>query len=416
MSWLKRIRRVVLTEPAIDHHPGFDKGKLQHFAGTAEAELRHGKGEDGKPIAQCLEAVCAVAVFDGLGGSGASVFYGQAGELETGARIASRNASSVFARVFQSTFMANGSQELQRDVFYRQLTEALEESFRNLEHSCRRPGTHPGLRGSMIRHFPTTIAAATAQFEPGIGLVLSALWAGDSRCFFLTHDMCVQLTQDHVKTSEADELVLHDSDPPMSNVLSEQRIWIEHRHYACQIPFVIIAATDGAFGYLPTPIHFEERIRSTISDVKSVDEWMEAFVASLAGTAKDDISIAAVAYGWPDFDALREQVLSRVPYLHETYIEPLDAAIRNGNGERYRELRKSLWDLYKSTFEPVAFAEATAPESVQQQSEESKEAQQGSWNDDTGNILVRDEQVDETGAVQETRSDQHTRTRKETEQ
>jgi len=94
-------------------------------------------------------------------------------------------------------------------------------------------------------------------------------WAGDSRAYLLDPRAgAQQLTTDDIK-SGADAMRNLTDDSVMSNCISASADFhINHRAVELEAPFVVLCATDGCYGYLPSPMHFEQLLLSTMAAAK----------------------------------------------------------------------------------------------------------------------------------------------------
>lgn len=109
--------------------------------------------------------------------------------------------------------------------------------------------------GSMVRKFPTTLALAYAEKEED-AIKIHLLWAGDSRVYLLDEKGLAQLTRDDTDVEDAFENLTNDG--PMNNVLSSDGNYgINYKSVLLSTPTIVFAATDGCFGYIPTPMEFE---------------------------------------------------------------------------------------------------------------------------------------------------------------
>jgi len=93
-------------------------------------------------------------------------------------------------------------------------------------------------------------------------------------------------------------------------------------------PVALICATDGCFGYVYTPMHFEALLLQTLVDADSIQDWQSAMREKMKQSASDDLSFAAILLGWNNFDALRDAMKERLNIVTSRYVEPL-ASIYN---------------------------------------------------------------------------------------
>ena len=66
-------------------------------------------------------------------------------------------------------------------------------------------------------------------------------------------------------------------DSVVSNALSADTAFVvQHHQVDVTPPFLIVAATDGCFGYWPTPMHFERFLLSTLMPATDPESWSAA--------------------------------------------------------------------------------------------------------------------------------------------
>jgi hypothetical protein len=210
----------------------------------------------------------------------------------------------------------------------------------------------------MIKVLPTTAAIATMCFQPDPGgaVPVRCLWAGDSRIYVLSPTVGLQqLTTDDL-TSGGDPLENLKNDSRMSNCISLETPFILHEyHHHIRPPFLLLAATDGCFGYLPSPMHFEFALLDTLSLASSMIEWKDLLTDLFTRVASDDatMSIASLglgARGFNSFVSFRDSFRSRRDFVGTRYVGPIDVARQNTDGEDFDALRTDLWEEYRSRY------------------------------------------------------------------
>lgn len=325
---------------------------------SASAYLEHqlGLGEDAKPLILCAEASGVLAVFDGMGGAG-SQQYAVNGEMHTGAWYASRLAREVvedfFSRVVLHTpDLAVGDEGVAQ----------LRGMFRlRLDRWAARLGASTSqLRGKMFRVLPTT-AAIIAFRTRGQDALLEVIWAGDSRAYVLSpHGGLAQLTLDDLKTAvDADQNLSRDI--PVSNVLQAGgEFTLHYSKIEARLPCVLVAATDGCFGYVDTPAHFEHLLLRTMREAKSLDDWGRRLGRTFDEIAGDDCAFAALALGWPDLGAMSKAFEHREREILESAVRPVDAireqieALKGQVGAaeaEYKSVQERVWIKYRTGYE-----------------------------------------------------------------
>ncbi|WP_395572428.1 serine/threonine protein phosphatase [Streptomyces sp. BK79] len=323
-----------------------------------------GRGEDAEPfIAHHRSSHQGLlAVFDGSGGSGAApAWQAPDGDSRTGAWVGSRVA------------------RLATDVWFRAVAEDTETTAPErlceylqyfLDHA---PQRRSKISGTMRRLLPTTLAAlhyrlTRARDVPE--LELRPLWAGDSRAYVLTPAAGLQvLTRDH--TREADALELLRTDPPMTNlVCADREFTVDSRRLTYPLPCVLVAATDGFFGYVHTPADFESLLLRTMREAHTGDEWADRVRREVQGYTADDASLAVVALGYHGFEDLRARFAHRLEEVTDRYVRgrpqgldgPSGASGGTGTGPaapedpaelpaRVRAWQDSTWHTYRPGYE-----------------------------------------------------------------
>ncbi len=243
-----------------------------------------------------------VSVFDGCGGIGSRRYENFSGK--TGAYVSSRAVCGAVQTWFQSG----------EDDPMPQIQEALK-----IVSSYGDRGR--GLRGSLHKDFPTTAVIATAQCRAS-KLSVDCFWAGDSRAYLLTARGLHQLTRDDV--SNADALENLSDDGVLTNVISASIPFELHRHRVqTELPAIVIAATDGCFGYLKTPMEFEYFLLSTMLQAECIADWKSSLKQAIAEHAGDDYSLCLIGYGFSDFVNMKRAFAKRTMELDKYYISPI---------------------------------------------------------------------------------------------
>jgi serine/threonine protein phosphatase PrpC len=316
-----------------------------------------GQGEDSDPIVRDGRELGLVAVFDGMGGAGGTV-YQTADGPRTGAYLASRLARDVVEQrmvtLLDPEWNLDGTaaaQDLQRSV-----RAALQERLAEL----KAPAS--GLRSRLLRALPTTMALAALQRrEPGGDRwACHVLWAGDSRAYvFQPGRGAQQLTVDDIR-DRGDAMANLREDSVVSNAMSADTDFVvHHRKVELTAPFLVVAATDGCFGYVPSPMHFEHLMLAALRDTPDTDSWSAAVQAAVSAVTGDDAAMAVLGVG-ADHDGFRKLFAERTAELEKRWITPLDdleAELRQQerkleelrNGRRERQAR--LWAAYKPSYE-----------------------------------------------------------------
>lgn len=304
-----------------------------------------GRGEDADPLLRRADSVLTLGVFDGLGGSGAMRVAGDHG-IQTSAYYGSR-----VARQSADTFLQLAAQfaEVTPGALASVLADHLRHDLTAYDAASARRSSS-ALRSTVFRWLPTTAALALVR-PAGDAARATVLWAGDSRCYALTPEHGLQqLTRDHLGTP-ADALSNLTTDSSISNCISADGAFtIDSAEYTLPKPTIVVAATDGCFGYVATPMHFEALLLSTLVAARSCDDWCARLRGSIRAIAGDDASLAAVAIGWSSYRALRRAFVARLARLQREYLAPLDAGTKE---------RTALWQAYRASYEALQPKEST---------------------------------------------------------
>jgi serine/threonine protein phosphatase PrpC len=324
-------------------------------------------GEDSDPILRDGPDLGLLAVFDGMGGAGGTVYETGDGP-RSGAYLASRIARDVVEQRMLQLLVpdwnlkgAAAAEDLRRSV-----EEALQERLRDLK------APKSALRSRLLRALPTTAAVIALQRinRSGKRWVAHVFWSGDSRAYVLQPDGARQLTTDDLREpSDAMDNLRRDS--VVSNAMSADTAFhVSYRRVELDGPFLLLCATDGCFGYLPTPMHFEHLVLAPLTTTRTVDTWSQAVQRDIAAVTGDDASMALMAVG-ADLGELKALYAPRVATLEQQFTGPVDAmrqSVERAEQElqvlRQRQLddTQQLWAQYKPTYEHYLHAPEPEPE------------------------------------------------------
>jgi hypothetical protein len=329
---------------------------------TIDIPKKENLGEDASPILLISidQTKSIVAVLDGLGGSG-STMYEENGITHTGAYIASREVRNTIYKYFEN-LIKKEDLEITVDA----VNEIKQQIKSELNIKLKKQKFEQSkLKSSLIRTFPTTLALGLITKKNNCAEI-DLLWAGDSRIYILNSiDGLIQLTKDDLKIDN-DPFENIENDSPLSNMIHlDDDFIINHYRHKLETPFFIIAATDGCFGYYPTPMHFEYLLLSNLLNSISENDWEEKIINDLKKVSGDDFSLAInfIANSDVQFKEAKEFFRRRNEDLYSTFMrdilkkeaeynelkrkeEELLERISNKEKER-KDLYKSLWDNYK---------------------------------------------------------------------
>ena len=338
------------------------------------------KGEDSDPIVRDGPDLGLLAVFDGMGGAGGTVYETPEGP-RTGAYLASRIARDVVERrmldLLEPDWNLNGPAAA-ADL-HRSIRTALVERLAELK------APPSGLRSRLLRALPTTMALLALQrTQPGGATwACHVLWAGDSRAYVFEGGGMRQLTTDDLRDA-GDAMANLSRDSVVSNALSADTDFrVNYRRVELESPFLVMCATDGCFGYVRTPMHFEQLVLKQLQQARNTHAWSASLQAEIARVTGDDAAMSAMVVG-ADFKALKTLLGPRVSQLEEQFIQPLDdlsAAVSRAEQElealrrRQREKTAEVWSDYKPGYERYLQPEPLIDEAEDDGSEEGDESE-----------------------------------------
>jgi serine/threonine protein phosphatase PrpC len=351
---------------------------------THENHEPKGSGEDAPPIWIHRPDGGLVGALDGMGGAGGELIKPPDEDTErTGAWVASRRAQAVVRAVYikmieqtRSRPSASASDDVydhdqmnglpairHRFDFTAEVREAIKADLAEVAAQTHAGGSGR-LRSKMIKTLPTTLAVAWYDLSEH---EYTAVWAGDSRVYCLHPEPDVglqQATTDDLKTN-ADAMENLIADALMSNCVSASADFVLHER-RLQLPprCVLLAATDGCFGYVRTPLHFEHLLLSTMQQARGWHEWQEKLTAGIVQITGDDSTLSAAVIGWPDFAACQDAYASRFDWCAKR-VQAYDARLAKVDemeralGQAREELattRRQLWEEYRKTYERLGDA------------------------------------------------------------
>jgi serine/threonine protein phosphatase PrpC len=345
------------------------------------------QGEDSDPILRDGPDLGLVGVFDGMGGAGGTVYETPEGR-RTGAYLASRIARDVVEQrmldLLEPDWHLNGkaaARNLQHSV-----QQALKQRLQELNPAPS------GLRSRLIRALPTTMALVALQrTQPGgptwAGHVF---WAGDSRAYVFESRGASQLSNDDLR-DPGDALANLRRDSVVSNALSaDTEFHINYRRVELHSPFLVVCATDGCFGYVRTPMHFEYLVLSQLLEARNTEAWSSALQDEIAAVTGDDAAMSTLGVG-ADFKEFQKLFAPRVAELASDFIEPLDElsdAVTRAEQElralqsRQLDEMTERWNRYKSEYErylrPEALMEDESMAGEEMEQEETAAAEDSS--------------------------------------
>lgn len=277
-----------------------------------------------------------IAVFDGCGGMGAQKY--QKAKNFSGARLASNIAADIVDRFYASP--KDGFRFDGKDA------ERLEQKLKSVLQTVKQEiGEHSSLAigGDLFRELPTT--ASIIASKPGLdgSVFCEYIWAGDSRGYMLNLDGICQITEDDLETEE-DAYSNLQSDARLSNVVNADKAFTLHEK-AIKLgqPVMLITATDGCFGYLRTPMHFQHLLLNTLMRSTTEKAWEQNLINELDKTAGDDCALVIAIYGCGSFEECKRMFMKLYGMHNTKYIKPL----ANDDSE---ENAAALWQKFKPMY------------------------------------------------------------------
>jgi serine/threonine protein phosphatase PrpC len=313
-------------------------------------------GEDSDPILRDGPDLGLAGVFDGMGGAGGTVY-----ETPDGPRSGAYLASRIARDVVEERLLALIAPErpLPGEATASELHDVLDSALKTALEDLKAPASK--LRSRLLRALPTTMALGVLQRArpDSADWACHVLWAGDSRVYVLTPDGMHQVSVDDLR-DEGDAMANLQRDSVISNAISaDTEFHVNHRRVALEAPFVLLSATDGCFGYLRSPMHFEELVLRALADAGDEEDWSQAIQDSISAVTGDDAALAAIAVG-ADLPTLQRLFAPRLAELVEDYTGPMDALREEvsraeriaADLQRQRTVDEAgRWDRYRAGYE-----------------------------------------------------------------
>jgi len=153
------------------------------------------------------------------------------------------------------------------------------------------------------------------------------------------------ITRDHVR--ESDQLEQLRSDPPIENVVNHSKdFYLEETIQEVSGSFVLLLATDGVFGYLPTPGFLELGLLESLSSRSP--EVAHKFATFCTTYAADDVSAVILVSGFQDDRDVTDSFRVRLASLRNQYSQILTMTPDDPNWNTEVE---RLWSLERPTYQ-----------------------------------------------------------------
>lgn len=275
-------------------------------------------GEDADPY-DCVDTNKSwgvISVFDGMGGAGARKYvHNETQEEHTSAYWASRFVHSAVKELIEER---NAKHVGENPILFiethlhRQIKDKLDTEIAHFP-------SESSTMSKMIRKLPTTMAMCVYEIKDSI-VHIKTYWAGDSRIYMFDLEGMSFLTIDDADAPNNDPFSPANMDLTMNNAISQERLFRINK-YEIDIPldkekpFVLMACSDGCFGYFKNPIEFERMVRAELLDAKNWDEWSDRMRdAIIRNDQSDDLSMVAVTFGVESksFDDFKQRMQERL--------------------------------------------------------------------------------------------------------
>ncbi len=304
-------------------------------------EKKEGMGEDYFSYSyprECQNNNAFIAVFDGCGGIGAKRYKidAETTETYTGAYLASRVCAYKTLEYYENSgsfdFDISDCKKLKYEY-----CKALDE----INNKCLNRGSE--LRGSLAsKSFPTTASIISVSCQNG-HINSEFLWVGDSRGYILDSSGLRQVTEDDLN-GEQDAMSNISSDASLSNVINLGVDFdIHFKLVKVNKPSLFISATDGCFGYFPTPMHFEYVILDSICSSENIMEFEEKIRDYINTFTADDFTFGIIATGFGSFKSMKSYFMDREKYIYDHYISVMEDAYTD-------DIKYELWEKYKTNY------------------------------------------------------------------
>ena len=297
-------------------------------------EAREGFGEDNWCYGFC-EDTGMVAVFDGCGGSGARRHqqYADHSEAYVASRLCAGAAYECMQRCFPYAYPVE-------QLVHQELIPAISERLQ----SNVPPESPGGIKIRGLRTLPSTMASALIRMCDDGMIEVSPIWAGDSRVYILDASGLSQITVDD--SNQPDPMEGLYDDGTLTNVLcADKPVQINCRTFRVKPPFLVIAASDGCFGYVSTPMEFEGMVLHTLLETDSIARWEENLQKLIASFAGDDHTLVLASFGFDSYQALQKSFFGRYDELRKKYLETVWETPWED-----RDTRRKLWADYRKNY------------------------------------------------------------------
>ena len=315
---------------------------------------------DGESLILCNEAVSGqgedhyaaetdslgglLCVADGCGGIGSRRYakLSQRTEAYMAARLAVECAQT-WARGLDGRSLPQTAADAA--LCARQLMQSLTRRFAEFQAENANDTPSRVIMRGLQRTLPTTLCAALIDARAKERLSCVFFWAGDSRGYVLTEDGLKQCTADHL-AAQTDALENLYRDSRLSNMVNADAPFrIDAYGLTTRKPCVVLTATDGAFGYLPTPMEFELLLLRTLMGASTLQGWKNRLQRALRSLASDDSTLVMACYGFSRFEEVKAYFAPRRALLQQRYVTPVRRRRQS------IDFARGLWAEYRVGYE-----------------------------------------------------------------
>lgn len=319
-------------------------------------EKKVGRGEDSDPILFSNNDSIFLGVFDGMGGAGGTECESDFSYDDihmTKAYVGSRIVKDAIEKAIYENpgllFEPNLENIITNIIKVRYAEE--KEKFP--------PKSKTGLRSALIKEYPTTLAIACITHALD-KCSIDSFWAGDSRNYIWNQKGLFQISLDDLKGNLDPMENLHE-DAPMSNCIqADAPFKINHKNILVNVKdkFVVISATDGCFGYYPSPMDFEKALLDSLNAASTLEEFEKNLTTTFAYVTADDFSFSMAAVGFKNFNELKSILGSPTKLVKEYFSKRryFEQEVRKTE-EKIAKLKDgvdscltSLWPEYKRNY------------------------------------------------------------------
>lgn len=275
-------------------------------------------------------------VFDGCGGLGSKRY--ERLNNKSGAFISSQTCAMVFNDEMEKMPSATPVD----NTYVSHLKDAFLATLKKHEQQY---GQQSGLVGSMVRTLPCTgsMVIVTESRTTAHALHLDIIQAGDSRVYVMRpKEGLQQVTRDEL-AGNPDALKNLYVSAAMTNVINiDKDFTLTHISFDLEMPFAVLCASDGVFGYVKTPMHFEKIVLDSLESSNSFAFFEKAFYNGVTSITGDDSTAVMPFYGWDSFEQLKEAFSKR-----HRFVTGLCHSIEEDMSD---EMIDSAWEQYKAGY------------------------------------------------------------------